>query len=85
MLAPAQHIERVTWGGIYMRLSRHYAFLFCAVFAGWLFKLQEHAGGLLQHVELAGTVAAVMMVVAVLAYALRPHDGGLALLGPEFG
>lgn len=81
MLAPTQHVERVTWGGVYFRLSRHYASLLVAVFVGWVFKLYEHAGGVATHAPTVACVAGVYVLVGLVAYGFRPVDGGLSLPG----
>jgi uncharacterized membrane protein len=39
MLAPPDHIQRVTWPALYFCITHHFGFLFAAVYIGWLFKV----------------------------------------------
>jgi uncharacterized membrane protein len=39
LLAPPDHIQRVTWPAVYMRLTRHYVYLIFAIYFAWLFKI----------------------------------------------
>jgi uncharacterized membrane protein len=79
MLAPFQHIEHISWGGVYRRLSRQYVHLLIAVYIGWCFKLYE------TRTEQSGTwmasVGAVGVVMLALVWYYRPPDAGLSLPG----
>lgn len=74
LLSPSQHIEKVTWGGMYIRITRHYLFLFFAVYFGWLFKLISHVSPFPWPMFIA--VSVVVGVLCVLVFVFRPADGG---------
>ena len=79
MLAPTQHVERVTWGGIYVRLTRQYGYLFIAVYIGWCFKLYEQRASV-NVVAWGASVTAVAVILAAIVVKFRPIDGGLGLV-----
>lgn len=77
MLAPMQHIERVSWAGVYLRFSHQYVFLVWGVFVCWCFKmyLLELEDGLSW--GLVG--ATVFSLVTAGMFKARPPDDGMML------
>jgi hypothetical protein len=82
LLAPLQHSEQLTWGAVYIRLTRNYGYLFLACYIGWCFKLSllDSAQGFPW--TTFAVVSGACVAIVTLIYIVRPADGGLGLPYP---
>lgn len=74
MLAPLQHSEHMSWGAVYIRLTRNYGYMLAAVYIGWIVKLTGLESGVPVGIFLVVTV--LLIAVAIVVFILRPADGG---------
>ena len=77
LLAPAQHIERVAWEGVYLRYAHHYVFLLGAVCVGWDYKL--YVANPPDAIVWALVSGFVFVFVSAIMFKLRPSDDGMLL------
>ena len=78
LLRPLPHVEVVSWGSVYIRLSRHYVFLYLAVLVGWTFKL--FYSDVSNQITIALAVFGITIIVAIVIVYFRPPDGGFGFL-----
>jgi uncharacterized membrane protein len=78
LLKPLPHVEVVSWGSFYIRLTRHYVFLFLAVTVGWVFKVL-YSDVQYMYTLLLSVLGVIVVLSAVVAY-FRPADGGFGFL-----
>ena len=64
MLAPPDHIQRVTWPALYFCITHHFGFLFAAVYMGWLYKIFLDDGFTLPNCVLGAAIAFVAIIVS---------------------
>ncbi len=74
MLAPLQHSEHMSWGAVYIRLTRNYGYMLIAVYIGWIVKLTGLQTGVPVRVFVAVTIHLIVATITV--FFLRPDDGG---------
>jgi hypothetical protein len=78
LLKSTSRLETVTWSSVYVRLVRHYGYLYVAVVLGWIFKVLI---ALPHDASLALLIILVLLacvLVAGVVYWYRPADSGLS-------